>query len=83
MRSVRAEASARAGGLARNDGELGSMLLGDLRLASVSVDQDISMSVGAASRIGGRPHGVSAPRMPPSRRGPADMVSTFTNTASI
>jgi hypothetical protein len=32
MRSVRAEASARAGGLARNDGELGSMRLGDLLL---------------------------------------------------
>ena len=61
-RSVCADALARAGGLDRNEGELDSMWVDDLRLAprrEFSVDQDISMSAEAVSRSGGRLDGVS------------------------
>jgi hypothetical protein len=49
-RSVCAEASARAGGLARNEGELESMRLTTFCWRELSVHQDSSMAVNATTR---------------------------------
>jgi hypothetical protein len=62
-RSVCAEESARGGGWARNDGELGSMRRGTFGRREFSVDQDLSMSVKAVRRSGGGMDGVSAAGM--------------------
>ena len=62
-RSVCAEALARDGGWARNDGELGSMWRKTFGCREFSVDQDSSMSVEAVRRTGGGTDGVSADGM--------------------